>query len=128
MRDWGKQAYFPNIPSQHINEDGRSAWMTLACNGSVQNIDPHQCRYAASMQEILFDVKGMEIPEPSSPRKNIALEAVVTATSWEPPVSKPENVINGIIDTEGKSLRNEWISQEGQTTRTAAGNVRNPGF
>ncbi len=114
MRDWGQQAYFPNIPSQHINKDGRSGWMTVACNYSVQNIDPHQCRYAASMHEILFDVRGMKLPELPAHRKNIAPEATVTATSWEPPVSKPENVINGKVDTEGHSLKNEWISQEGR--------------
>lgn len=114
MRDWGAQAYFPNIPSQHINEDGRSAWMTVACNYRPENINPQQCRYAASMHEILFDVKGMDIPQPPAPRKNIAPEAVITATTWEPPVSRPGNVVNGIIDIEGKSLRNEWISEEGE--------------
>jgi hypothetical protein len=114
MRNWGQQAYFPNIPAQLINDDGRSGWMTVACNYSVQNIDPHQCRYAASMHEIIFDVKGRDLSESSGPLKNIAPRAVVTATSWEPPVSRPENAVNGVIDVEGKSLRNEWISQEGE--------------
>jgi hypothetical protein len=113
MRDWGQQAYFPNIPSQMIGEDGRTAWMTVACNYSVQNIDPHQCRYAASMHEIVFEVKGIDIPGMAAPRKNIAPEAKVSATSWEPPVSRPEAAVDGVIDTEGQSLRHEWISQEG---------------
>ena len=114
MRNWGQQAYFPNIPSQMINDDGRSAWMTVACNYSVQNINPHQCRYAASMHEIVFDVAGKELPEVPAERKNIAPEAKVTATSYEPPASLPKNAVNGKVDTSGKSLENEWISQEGR--------------
>ena len=113
MRNWGEQTYFPNIPAQMINTDGRSAWMTVACNYSVQNINPHQCRYAASMHEIIFDVNGKNLPKIPSERKNIAPEAKVTASSFEPPVSLPQNAVNGIIDVDGKSLKNEWISEEG---------------
>jgi hypothetical protein len=113
MRNWGQQAYFPNIPSQMINNDGKSAWMTVSCNYSVQNIDPHQCRYAASMHEIVFDVEGKELPEATVERKNIAPDAKITATTHEAPVSMPQNAINGIVDVSGKSRRNEWISLEG---------------
>ena len=95
-----------------INKDGRSTWMTVASNYSVQNINPHQCRYAASMHEIIFDLAGKPFPEPPIERKNIAPKAKVTATSSEP-VSIPQNATDGIVDVDGKSLKNEWISEEG---------------
>ncbi len=112
MRNWGEQTYFPNIPAQMINSDGRSAWLTVASNYSVQNINPHQCRYAASMHEIIFDLAGKPLPEPPPDRINIAREAKITATSYRPD-SPPENAIDGIVDVEGKSIKYEWISEEG---------------
>jgi hypothetical protein len=113
MKNWGEQAYFPNIPSQMINEDGRSAWMTVACNYSAANINPHQCRYAASMHEIVFDVAGKSLPDFKDERVNIAKEATVTATSVEG-ISKAEGIIDGIIDTKDMNLVYEWVSQEGE--------------
>src|SRR5680860_89435 len=112
MRDWGKQAYFPNIPAQLINEDGKSAWLTVACNYSAQDIDPHQCRYAASMHEIVFDVPGGKIPVTEKQGVNIAPQATVSATS-EDGEGKAAGAIDGVVDLDGINLRHEWVSQEG---------------
>ncbi|MDE5417404.1 hypothetical protein L3049_05230 [Labilibaculum sp. DW002] len=113
MKDWGAQTYFPNITPQFINDDGTSAWMTVASNYSVQNINPHQNRYAASMHELAFVLKDEPFNEVKLDLKNIAPMAKVTATSSEKD-SKPEAVIDGVIDVENKDKTKEWISQEGR--------------
>ena len=113
MRDCGAQAYFPNIPSQFINNDGSSAWMTVACNYSVQNINPHQCRYAASMHEISFVLKDKAFEKLKNIQKNIAPLAKIWATSYEPD-SRPSTVIDGVVDVENRDESKEWICQEGE--------------
>ncbi|RDY61127.1 DUF7402 domain-containing protein [Flagellimonas nanhaiensis] len=113
MRDWGAQTYFPNITSQFINNDGTSAWMTVASNYSVQNINPHQNRYAASMHELAFVLKDKPFKEVKLDLKNIAPMAKVWATSFEED-SRPEAVIDGIIDTKTGDKTKEWISHEGK--------------
>ena len=113
MKDWGAQTYFPNIPSQFINDDGTSAWLTVASNYSVQNINPHQNRYAASMHELTFVLKDEPFEEVKQNLKNIAPMAKVWATSFEED-SKPEAAIDGIIDIDNKQKSFEWISNEGK--------------
>jgi hypothetical protein len=112
LRDWGPQAYFPNIPAQMINEDGRSAWLTIACNYGVPVMNPHQCRYAASLHEIILDVKGSELPDLPAAGNNIAPEAKATSSSFDP-AGPPQNAIDGIVDRDGKNPMHEWISEEG---------------
>ncbi len=113
MKNWGAQTYFPNISSQFINEDGTSAWMTIASNYSVQNINPHQCRYAASMHELAFVLKDKPFKELLLDQKNIAPLAKVWATSSETK-STPEAAVDGIINVENKNEFTEWISHEGE--------------
>lgn len=113
MKNWGAQTYFPNISSQFINGDGTSAWMTVACNYSVQNINPHQCRYAASIHELTFVLQDKDLRELKEYRTNIAPTAKVWATSCEAN-SKPEAAVDGIIDVENKMESAEWISHEGE--------------
>ncbi|MEL6304974.1 MAG: hypothetical protein AAFQ20_09320, partial [Bacteroidota bacterium] len=113
MKNWGAQTYFPNITSQFINEDGSSAWMTVASNYSVQNINPHQNRYAASMHEFAFVLKDEPFKEVKLNLKNIAFEAKISATSHEED-SKPEAIVDGVVDTENKDVTKEWISNEGR--------------
>ena len=113
MKNWGAQTYFPNISSQFINEDGTSAWMTVASNYGVQNINPHQCRYAASMHELAFVQKDKPFNEVKPNQKNIAPLAKVWATSNETN-STPEAAIDGVIDVKNKREESEWISHEGE--------------
>lgn len=113
MRDWGAQTYFPNITPQFINDDGTSAWMTVASNYSVQNINPHQNRYAASMHEFAFVLNGEPFEEVKLDLVNIAPLAKVWATSSEVD-SKPEAVVDGVIDIENHDNSKEWISNEGR--------------
>jgi len=53
LRDWGPQAYFPNVPAKFISTDGKKMWLCVACNYSDKTApNPFQCRYAASLHEI----------------------------------------------------------------------------
>jgi hypothetical protein len=56
-RDWGPQTYFPNIPAKFISPDGRRMWLCTAANYSVNASTPPQCRYAASLHEIVLDIR-----------------------------------------------------------------------
>jgi hypothetical protein len=112
MKDWGVQTYFPNIPTQLIGEDGQTAWLTVAANYNAANFNPHQSRYAASMHEIILDVKGRRLPEPPAMGTNIAPQAKITSTSAEPD-SPAAAAVDGTIDREAKKPAHEWISQEG---------------
>jgi hypothetical protein len=109
LRDFGPQTYFPNLPAAFIAPDGRSAWLCVSCNYSVPEYRPHQCRYAASLHEIRFDVAGGELPPEPEPGRNIAREAKLAASSFEPGTS-PTGAVDGVISGEA---RQRWACQEG---------------
>lgn len=109
LRDWGPQAYFPNLPAAFIAPDGRSAWLCVSCNYSVPEYRPHQCRYAASLHEIYFDVAGRDLPPDPAPGRNIASEAKVTASTVEPG-TRPEGAVDGRVSPDPA---HRWTCQEG---------------
>jgi len=76
-----KNPYWTNA----IDEDGSSAWMTVACNYSVRNINPHQCRYAASMHELAFVLKDQAFEELGHDQRNIAPLAKSGPPHTKPP-------------------------------------------
>ena len=67
LKDFGPQAYFVNIPSKFISEDGLSAWMCYSANfsysqkDSIFNGNPEGSEYQMCLQEIKFlDAKAFE--------------------------------------------------------------------
>jgi hypothetical protein len=56
LKDFGKEAYFVNVPSKFISADGRTLWLCYSANFAHQNkpewIDPPGSRYAMCLQEI----------------------------------------------------------------------------
>lgn len=62
LRDWGPQAYFPNVPAKFVSADGKTMWLCVACNYSDKTApNPFQCRYAASFHEIeLISAKDLD--------------------------------------------------------------------
>lgn len=109
LRDWGPQAYFPNLPAAFIAPDGHSAWLCVSCNYSVPEYNPHQCRYAASLHEIYFDIAGRDLPPDPAPGRNIAPEARVTASTVEPG-TRAEGVTDGQVSPDPAR---RWTCQEG---------------
>ena len=96
MRNFGRQAYFLNLPSRFIGETGRTAWLSYSAN--FNNVyfcdrtlaDPIGSRYAWNLQEFLLLDKETKsrienLPEdqidPIKQKNNIALRSNVTVSS-----------------------------------------------
>ena len=72
LRDWGPQAYFPNVPSKFISVDGKKMWLCVACNYSSKTVPkPFQCRYSASFHEIELVLPKNENESESSSRSKV---------------------------------------------------------
>lgn len=60
LKDFGPQAYFVNIPSKFISEDGKTAWLCYSANFSYTRKDPKYkgnpegSSYRMCLQEIIF--------------------------------------------------------------------------
>jgi hypothetical protein len=60
MLDFGQQAYFVNVPSKFVSEDGRRAWLCYSANFATDwnkmaiTSDPPGSKYGLVMQEILL--------------------------------------------------------------------------
>ncbi len=60
LKDFGPQAYFVNIPSKFISEDGLTAWLCYSANFSYERNNsqfkgnPEGSSYSMSLQEIKF--------------------------------------------------------------------------
>ncbi len=113
LKDWGPQTYFPTIPAKFISDDGKSCWLVVASNFSSEKYNPFQCRYAASIHEIVFKFKDNYSFIPPALGKNIAREAKVIATSSDPK-SPPQGATDGFINEASDNQEHEWVSQEGE--------------
>ncbi len=55
MKDFGEQAYFVNIPSKFISNNGRTAWLCYSGNFTKdQKTNPPGGKYAMTLQEVKF--------------------------------------------------------------------------
>ena len=53
MEKFGEQAYFVNIPSKFISDDGRTVWLCYSGNFTRnQKTNPPGGRYALTLQEM----------------------------------------------------------------------------
>ncbi len=53
MKDFGKQAYFVNIPTKFISKDGKTCWMCYSGNFTRdQQVDPPGGSYGMSLQKV----------------------------------------------------------------------------
>jgi hypothetical protein len=51
MEDFGRQAYFVNIPSRFISADGKTMWLCYSANYTGQAPSPRHSRYAMALRE-----------------------------------------------------------------------------
>lgn len=111
LRDWGPQAYFPNIPSKFISADGRTAWLVTSHNYSTPDgkADPISCRYSCCMHEIRFMKPDEANPQPPALGENIAPQAEITVVSTAPGSDK-KGLVDGVIDGYPKNPSKEWAS------------------
>jgi len=118
MRDFGGQAYFVNIPSKFIGQDGRTAWLCYSANftGNIRP-NPPGSRYGLCLQEIVFpDVAEAErmtqvqSEDPLSGPKNLALIARTGASSAFP-FSPPDAAIDSLVGGYPENPQHEWATQ-----------------
>ena len=51
MEDFGRQAYFVNLPSRFISEDGKTMWMCSSVNFTGQSASPKDGKYSMYLRE-----------------------------------------------------------------------------
>lgn len=132
MKNFGRQAYFLNLPSRFIGETGRTAWLSYSAN--FNNVyfcdrtlaDPIGSRYAWNLQEFLLldqdTRKRIEnFPEeqidPIKQKNNIALRSNVTVSS----ANKKFRIFSELITYFGEGavdgkVENEWVSDGEKST------------
>ena len=137
MKNFGRQAYFLNLPSRFIGETGRTAWLSYSAN--FNNVyfcdrtlaDPIGSRYAWNLQEFLLldtDTKNRieafpaEQMDPIKEKNNIALRSNVTVSSAnkkfrifsELITYFGEGAVDGIVpnsEAPGSYRVNEWVTE-----------------
>ena len=66
MEQFGKQAYFVNVPSKFISKDGRTMWLCYSADWSGQPQNPKGSYYAMCLHEIqLIPAREAAPPKPS---------------------------------------------------------------
>jgi hypothetical protein len=141
MKNFGRQAYFVNLPSRFIGTEGRKAWMSYSANFNKlyfrdrTKADPIGSRYAWNLQEILLLDKNMKtkienLPvdqlDPLKKENNIALRSRVTVSSVHKKFKVfselieyfGEGAVDGVIPWEGeqKNILPEWRLKRSQNT------------
>jgi len=131
MKNFGRQAYFVNLPSRFIDKDGRNAWMSYSANFNKvyfrdrTKADPIGSRYAWNLQEFLLLDKEMErkianLPEeqidPLKKESNIALRSRVTVSS----VNKKFKIFSELIEYFGEGAVDGVVPWEGEISLTDA--------
>lgn len=118
MQDFGKQAYFVNIPSKFISPDGRTAWLCYSANftGNIQP-NPPGSRYGMCLQEIVFPdpadadrIAQAQREDPLYNSQNLALKAQTGATSAFP-FSPVTAAIDGVVGGYPETPQYEWAAQ-----------------
>jgi len=129
MKNFGRQAYFVNLPSRFISSDGRKAWMSYSANFNQvyfrdrTKADPIGSRYAWNLQECLLLNKKMKSQidkyqkkqlDPIKQENNIALRSRVTVSS----VNKKYKIFSELIDYYGVGAVDGVVPVEGNVELT----------
>jgi len=126
MKDFGRQAYFVNLPSRFIDSEGKKAWMSYSANFNPvyfrdrTRADPIGSRYAWNLQEFLLldpermkEIEGIpqEQIDPLKKRNNIALRSRVSVSS----VHKKHKIFSELSDYFGAGAVDGVVPWEGET-------------
>jgi len=116
MKDFGQQAYFVNIPSKFISNDGKTVWLCYSANftnnyaGTRWLSLPRGSNYHMCLQEVKLLEPGYAKPKgPLVSDDNIAYYAQVTASSTHPDYDL-ESLIDGVVDGYPGDISKEWTS------------------
>ena len=118
MQDFGAQAYFVNIPSKFISDDGRTLWLCYSANfcnvmwgRQAYRADPPGSRYAMCLQEFRL-LKPGEAPPPENAltsRANLARQAKVAVSSTHKDYAVA-GLTDGVVGGYPGDIANEWCS------------------
>lgn len=129
MKNFGRQAYFVNLPSRFIDNDGRKAWMSYSANFNQvyfrdrTKADPIGSRYAWNLQECLLLDNKMKSQidkfqqkqlDPIKQENNIALRSRVTVSS----VNKKYKIFSELIEYYGVGAVDGVVPVEGNVRLT----------
>ena len=118
LKNFGEQAYFVNIPSKFIGQDGRTLWLCYSANfssgwgGTTFKSLPAGSRYTMCLQEVrlLAPTDPVIPPGPLSAPDNIAPLATVTVSSTHPDYD-PAGLTDGAIDGYPGNIQREWCTK-----------------
>lgn len=115
LEEFGQQAYFVNVPSKFIGEDGRSMWLCFADDWVRKHPEnPPGTRYGMCLYEVRLLRRDDKIERPSEPppdplatNANVAPKAKATASS-QYPACPPAGAINGVVGGLPGDFADEW--------------------
>ena len=117
MTNFGEQAYFVNIPSKFIGQDGNSLWLLYSANfssgwgGIVFQSRPPGSRYAACFQEMRLLKRGENAAaDPLNSRENVARDASISVSSTHPDYAASA-AVDGTVDGYPRNIDREWASR-----------------
>ncbi|MCX6868549.1 MAG: hypothetical protein NTV46_20550 [Verrucomicrobia bacterium] len=125
LNNFGEQAYFVNIPSKFIGNDGRTFWLCYSANFSsgwggitFQSLPPGS-RYTMCLQEVRLLAPTDPVPPPSplTAPDNIAPRATVTVSSTHPDYTSG-GLTDGAVDGFPGDIRREWCTKGERDTAT----------
>ena len=116
MAEFGRQAYFVNIPSKFISPDGLTMWLCFADDWVRKHpSDPPGTRYGMCLYETKLLRPSDKPPAPPvDPLKdptNLAGRAAATASSSHPGYS-PAGAIDGVVGGYPGDIKQEWASHQ----------------
>jgi hypothetical protein len=115
MASFGQEAYFVNIPSKFIGEDGRTLWLCYAANFASRpemplKSDPPGSRYAMCLQEVRLLRGDEKIPTSElAGDANIARAARLSASSTHRDYST-KGAVDGVIGGFPGDISREWCT------------------
>ncbi len=116
MKHFGEQAYFVNIPSKFIQDDGRTLWLCYAANfssgwgGIVFKSRPRGSRYGMCLQQMRILGPGdQETRAVLASPENIAPEAAVTVSCVHPGY-KAEALVDCAVAGWPDNQQAEWAT------------------
>lgn len=120
LKDFGEQAYFVNIPSKFIAQDGQGLWLCYSANfssgwgGTTFRARPSGSCYAMCLQELRV-LTPAEAPQAAAHAGNVARDATVTVSSTQPDYAAA-GAIDGVVGGYPGDIQNEWASHGEQGT------------
>ncbi|MCX8107180.1 MAG: hypothetical protein N3G20_00080, partial [Verrucomicrobiae bacterium] len=116
MKHFGEQAYFVNIPSKFIGNNGRTLCLCYAANfssgwgGVVFESNPPGSRYGMCLQEVrILAPEDNTRQSPLESAQNIAPAAKVTVTSVHPGYTA-RAAVDGVVDGWPQKPEAEWAT------------------